>query len=94
MRYELSERARADIKAIIVYTLENFGRQQADEYTDGLFRSFELLTDNPKIGMTVTGAVRRYVYRSHYVFYEIRDDVIRIATIRHTRQELPPEWKA
>jgi len=93
MRYELSERARADIKAIIIYTLENFGRGQADEYLDGLFKSFDLLTDNPRIGMSVTGGVRRYIYRSHYVFYEIRGEVIRIATIRHTRQELPPEWK-
>ena len=93
MLYELSERARSDVKAIILYTLENFGRQQADEYVDGLYKSFDLLTDNPKIGMAVFGDVRRYVYRSHYVFYAIRGDVIRVATIRHARQELPPEWK-
>jgi len=94
MPYEISERARADIKAIIVYTLENFGRLQAGEYIDGLYNSFDLVTDNPKMGMAVTATVRRYIYRSHSVFYELKADAIRIATIRHTKQELPQEWEA
>ncbi|WP_298987413.1 type II toxin-antitoxin system RelE/ParE family toxin [uncultured Roseibium sp.] len=97
MIYELSEQARADIKEIIRYTIENFGTDQADEYTDGLFYSFDLLTDNPRLGKSVLrelgGNVRRYTYRSHYVVYEIRSDVIRIAAIFNTRQELPEEWR-
>jgi len=94
MRYELSERAAADIRSIIRYTIENFGRAQADEYTDGLYSSFELLTDNPKLGKDVPQTtVRRYIYRMHYVYYEIRQDLIRIAHIRHTSQELPQPWR-
>lgn len=97
MRYELSERARQDIKDIIRYTVERFGTQQADEYADGLFYSFDLLTDNPRMGKAVLrqlgGDLRRYLFRSHYVIYEIREDVIRIAAIFNTRQELPEEWR-
>ena len=97
MRYELSERARQDIKDIIRYTLERFGPQQADEYADGLFYSFDLLTDNPRMGKAVLrqlgSDLRRYLFRSHYVIYEIREDVIRIAAIFNTRQELPEEWR-
>jgi len=97
MRYELSERARTDIKDIIRYTIEFFGKQQAEEYIDGLYYSFEILTDNPRLGKGVSNDfdadLRRYSYRSHYVIYEIRESVIRIATIRNTRQDLPEEWR-
>lgn len=97
MKYELSEQARQDIKDIVQYTIERFGVQQADEYADGLFYSFDLLTDNPRMGKAVLrqlgSDVRRYLYRSHYVIYEIRADVIRIAAVFNTRQQLPDEWR-
>jgi toxin ParE1/3/4 len=93
VRYELSARARADVKAIIAYTLEHFGDAQTDDYLEGLYYSFDLLTDNPQLGRRLEGDVRYYVYRSHYVFYEIRGDVLRIATIRSTRQPWPEEWR-
>lgn len=96
MSYQLSEQARADIKEIIRYTIKHFGDQQADEYADGLFYSFDLLTDNPRMGRAVlrdlSGDLRRYTYRSHYVIYEIRGDVIWIAAVFNTRQSLPDEW--
>lgn len=93
MRYEISARARADVKAILHYTLEHFGDGQAEEYLDGLYYSFELLTDNPELGRRLEGDIRYYVYRSHYVFYEIRKDVLRIATIRSSRQQWPEAWR-
>lgn len=93
MEYELSELARSNIKDIARYTIRYFDEAQADEYLDGLFYSFDLLTDNPKMGRAIhsdlSGNLRRFTYRSHYVIYEIRDKVIRIATIRNTRQKLP-----
>jgi toxin ParE1/3/4 len=96
MRVELSEQAAEDIVDILDYTLTCFGRRQADEYNDGLFRSFDLLADNPYLGRRVngllTGQVRRYIYQSHYVFYEVRAEVIHIATIRNTRQDIPSDW--
>ena len=95
MIYELSEQARADVKEIIQYTIEHFGTDQADEYTTALFYSFELLADNPKLGKRVlashNGDVRCYTFRAHYVIYEIRRDVIRIAAIFNTKQLLPEE---
>ena len=97
MKIELSKRARDDIKAIVRYTVKNFGLKQADEYADGLYYSFDLLSDNPRMGKPVLQEygkeLRRYVYRSHYVIYEIRGDVIRVAAIFNTRQMLPEEWQ-
>ena len=53
MTYKLSRQAQSDIKATIRYTVEYFGEGQAEEYLSGLSYSFDLLTDNPKIGRAV-----------------------------------------
>ena len=90
MRYELAERATEDIRSIIRYTLENFGRAQMDEYVGALYASFDSLLDNPKIGRRIPETeIRFYIFRMHYVFYEERSDLIRVAHIRHTSMQFP-----
>jgi toxin ParE1/3/4 len=85
MTYRLTRRAKSDIKAISRYTIEYFGEGQTQEYLDGLAYSFDLLTDNPNMGRAFEGDMRRYVYKSHLVYYEIKKDVIHILRIRHGR---------
>ena len=86
MIFELSKRARADIKNIARYTLENFGLAQTEEYLGGLYHSFELLTDNPKLGREWNSGRRRYIYRMHQVFYRLSGDRVFITHIRHSSQ--------
>ena len=95
MRVEISERARDEIVEILAWTVWNFGPQQAEIYRDGLLHCFDLLGDNPRMGQEYRRQgddreIRRVIYRMHYVFYEIKQDVLKIATIRHTSQK-PPE---
>ena len=59
MIYRLTRQAQSDIKDIYRYTVEYFGEEQAREYLDGLEYSFDLLTDNPKIGRLWDGTGRR-----------------------------------
>lgn len=93
MRYELSRQASAQIDEIIRYTDAYFGEEQTAEYVGGLYLSFDLLTDNPKLGKAWATGRRCYIYRSHYVFYRIEEGRIFITDIRNTRQQVPPEWK-
>lgn len=93
MRYELSLQASEQIDEIIRYTDQYFGEKQTADYVGGLYLSFDLLSDNPKLGKAWAGERRCYIYRSHYVFYRILSDHILITDIRSTRQELPPEWR-
>lgn len=93
MIYELSRRASAEIDDIIRYTDEHFGRAQTAEYIQGLYYSFRLLADNPRLGKDWAQGKRRYIYRSHYVFYRIMSDRIFITDIRNTRQDIPAEWE-
>ena len=71
MIYRLTRRAKADIKEIYRYTAENFGALQAALYLGGLDYAFDLLTDNPWIGIQFSAQVRRYTYKHHYVFYRV-----------------------
>jgi toxin ParE1/3/4 len=86
MIFALSKRARADIKNIARYTLENFGLAQTEEYVAGLYHSFELLTDNPKLGREWHAGRRRYIYRMHHVYYRLSHDRVFITHIRHSSQ--------
>ena len=86
MTYRLTRQAKSDIKAIYRYTVEYFGEGQAQEYLDGLDFSFDLITDNPKLGRLFEGNISRYVYKEHLVYYEIKKE-IRIIRIRHGRQK-------
>lgn len=88
MIYELSRKASHQIEEIIRYTDQNFGADQTEEYISGLYYSFDLLTDNPRMGRAYDARRRRYVYRSHHVYYRVLKDAILIVDIRHTRQSL------
>ena len=87
MTYRLTRRAQSDIKTIYRYTVEYFGDRQAREYLDGLEYSFDLLTDNPKLGRLWDGKKRRYVYKSHLVYYRLLNNEILITRIRSARQQ-------
>lgn len=86
MIFALSNRARSDIKDIIRYTIVNFGNAQAEEYLDGLYYSFELLADNPKLGREWKPGRRRYIYRMHSIYYRILPDSVLVTHIRHASQ--------
>ncbi|MEM6898671.1 MAG: type II toxin-antitoxin system RelE/ParE family toxin [Pseudomonadota bacterium] len=98
MKVEITETARSDIIDILEWTIWNFGPQQALIYRDGLFNAFSLLEDNPRMGqvafrLSADREIRRLIYRMHYIFYELTETEITVATIRHTRQTLPEDWE-
>ena len=86
----LSRKALSQIEEIIRYTDENFGQKQTEEYVGGLFHSFDILSDNPHMGRRYDECRRRYIYRSHQVYYRILRNKIFIVDIRNARQS-PPE---
>lgn len=85
----LSRKAAADYDAILDYTIENFGPDQAEKYGKGLDYSFKLLAENPYMGVQYNDKFRRFVYREHVVYYRITPNYILIAEIRHGKQSPP-----
>jgi len=85
VKVELTRKARADLISIIAHSAKEFGGDHARKYLDELYFSFDLLTDNPRMGRVFDRTKRRYIFKSHYVFYKVEKTRIVILTIRHQR---------
>ena len=91
MNYRLTRRAKADIQNIYRYTAEQFGETQSELYLGGFDYIFDLLTDSPTLGKPFEENVRRYLYREHYVYFEIESEDVIILQIRNTCMNLPSQ---
>jgi len=84
--YALRELAHADLEAIWVYTVEQWGAKQAERYIKGLFGSFEELAANPGLGRDrddVKAGYRSFPQGRHVVFYVIVPAGIEVIGIVH-----------
>ena len=84
----LSRRAESDLVDIGSYTLEKWGKAQANSYLQRLEDCFQLLAGNPLLGRacdTVRPGLRRMECGSHVVFYRHKENGIVISRILHVR---------
>ena len=87
---KFSKEADDDLKGIYVYSLENFGLRQARKYKTNLGEQFLALCSNPVIGMIynhIKQGLRRFVYQSHSIYYQIEDSYILIVRVLGNRQD-------
>ncbi len=84
--YALRELARADLEAIWIYTVEQWGGEQAERYLQGLFDCFEELAANPRLGRErddVKAGYRSFPQGRHVVFYLIALAGIEVIGVVH-----------
>ena len=84
--YSLREFALADLEAIWVYTVEQWGIEQAERYLQGLFGCFEELAANPRLGRErndVKAGYRSFPQGRHVVFYLIVPKGVEVIGIVH-----------
>lgn len=89
MNYRLTTHAKNDVRDIHRYTVKHFGNIQAEHYLGGLNYTFDLLTDNPKLGMPANGNTRCFIYKEHNVIYSIENETVVILRVIHSRMKLP-----
>jgi toxin ParE1/3/4 len=76
--------AEESLLDIYLYTLEQFGLNQAERYEEGLGRIFSLLAEHPMMGRPrddIFAGLRRHVWKAHVIYYRIEDDGILIINI-------------
>ncbi|MGN7613177.1 type II toxin-antitoxin system RelE/ParE family toxin [Magnetococcales bacterium HHB-1] len=86
--YRLSPKARGDMEAVWLYSLVEWGVEQADRYTDDLTVAFELLAENPKSGTNsehIRAGYRRYFVLQHVIYYRETVYGIEVIRILHNR---------
>ena len=86
--YRLAAGAKRDLETIWLYTLEEWGLEQANRYTDELTDVFAQLAVGPQRGTACdhirTGYRRSRVGR-HVVYYRMTDYGIAVVRILHDR---------
>ncbi|SDL97254.1 toxin ParE1/3/4 [Modicisalibacter muralis] len=87
--FKLSRKAKADLKAIALYTERRWGRDQRNHYILQFDQCFHLLGENPTLGQTcdeISHGYRQYPQGSHIIFYRLVErDVVEIIRILHKR---------
>lgn len=84
--FNLTPRAKEDLRGIWHYTLNFWSERQADKYIADLYQRFEWLAQQPRIGKHRPDVCEGYYcfpQGSHLVFYMIRDQVIDIIGVAH-----------
>lgn len=90
MAYRISRPASRDIRRIFAFSLERFGRPQAERYASEMKQTFELLATRPMIGRDrsdIRPSVRTFPCVSHVVVYQVLDDGVRILRVRHAGED-------
>ena len=87
----LSKGAERDLREVLTYTVAQWGKQQADNYMNGLDGLFAHLLAQPGIGRfysLVHPRWQRIEHESHIILYSFQKDGITIQRVLHNRQRL------
>lgn len=90
--YRLSPAAELDLEDIWTYTVEHWGIDQANRYTDLLIAAFAELAQSPKIAPAcdhIRPGYRRRSVERHVIYFRIADYGIAVIRILHIRMDAP-----
>jgi len=86
VKYQLRSLAQSDLESIWLYTLEQWGVDQANSYLEGIIKRFDWLAENPLLGKQRDDIKKEYYCfpeGMHLVFYIIKDGQIEIIGVPH-----------
>ena len=91
-KYELTNKAVADLNGIWEYTLENWSENQADRYYDMILDICQDIANNPELGKKYDGITSNLLglkANRHIIFYrKSKIHSIEIIRILHERMDL------
>ncbi len=91
MRFQLTNKAYADLKNIARYTQTTWGAEQRKEYLLRLDQSFHLIAKNTGIGRNcdhIREGYFSYPVGKHLVFYRIEGEAVTIGRILHQSMDV------
>jgi len=88
--YSLRQKAVADLESIWLYSYQEWGVEQADQYLRSLLSRFSWLSENPRLGKQRTDIKPDYYCfpeGMHLIFYKITGNGIDIIGIPHQNMD-------
>ena len=89
--YRIRSLAQSDLESIWLYTLEQWGVEQANFYLKSIINRFDWLVDNPLLGKQRDDIKEGYYCfpeGMHVIFYKINDDHIDIIGVPHQSMDI------
>ena len=89
--YSLRQQAEADLESFWLYSYNEWGKKQADQYIQGLLSRIQWLSENPRIGKERADIKPGYYYfpeGAHLVFYKITHNGVDIIGIPHRNMDI------
>ena len=90
--FTLTNKAKADLKSIAVYTQRKWGNQQRRHYIQQFDDAFHMLAESPAVGNKcdfISPGYRRFPNVSHIVFYrQVGETEIEIVRVLHKRMDV------
>jgi len=86
--YRLAPKAREDMEAVWLYSLKQWGTQQAERYIDDLTEAFGFLAKSPKAGTAcenVRAGYRKYPVIRHVIYYRETGYGVEVMRVLHDR---------
>lgn len=83
--------AEQDLVNIWLYSWEEWGEIQADQYLDALEQVFNLLAGQPLLGRErkeFTPVVRTHVHAQHLIIYQTSENGIRLIRVLHKSMDI------
>ena len=90
--YRLAPATTRDLEGIWLYTLKEWGIEQAHHYTDELTAAIGQLANNPQLGAScdyIRQGYRRSRVGRHAIFFRITDYGIAVIRVLHDRMDAP-----
>lgn len=90
--YRLTPAAERDLEAIWTHTVERWGVEQANRYTDFLAAAFAELAQSPKSAPAcdhIRPGYRRRNVERHIIYFRITNYGIAVVRILHDRMDAP-----
>ena len=92
-----AQAARDDIGEIRRFSKARFGGSKAAEYLEGLSAMFDLIAERPLAGVDERGLgvdLRSFRYRSHRIYYRVRDDGVLVVRILHQARDVQATFES
>lgn len=90
LRLRVTPKAESDLIGIWVYTCEQWGVDQADEYLDQLEAGMQQLIAHPLLGVDyafVLPGYRRLQVEHHAVFYRLHEPEVLVVRVLHENMD-------
>ncbi len=89
--YRLTPAAKSDLLKIWNYTLETWGKKQAEKYLRGIESTLEQLADNPELGRQrpeINYGYYSFPVEKHIIFYLQSSRYVDIIGVLHGRMDI------